>query len=93
MPHSSQPHRDEWAAPTFTIETIGDRPGGALPADAPLLTTLRAVDRMEQAVAAARLRIAPGGWLVTLSAEPASEGSLSFPVPGTENSRLTLRQP
>jgi len=55
--------------------------------------TLRAVDRMEQAVAAARLRIAPGGWLVTLSAEPASEGSLSFPVPGTESSLLTLQQP
>ncbi|MGA1983814.1 MAG: M20/M25/M40 family metallo-hydrolase [Acidobacteriaceae bacterium] len=35
------------AAPaTFlSIETIGDRPGGALPDDAPLLTTLRAVDR------------------------------------------------
>jgi tripeptide aminopeptidase len=37
----------EWvAAPaTLTIETIGDRPGGALPEDSPLLTTLRAVDR------------------------------------------------
>ena len=32
-------------APSLTIETIGDRPGGALPADSPLLTTLRAVDR------------------------------------------------
>ena len=32
-------------APAFTIETIGDRPGGCLPVDAPLLTTLRAVDR------------------------------------------------
>jgi tripeptide aminopeptidase len=29
----------------FSIEIIGDRPGGALPDDAPLLTTLRAVDR------------------------------------------------
>jgi len=29
----------------LTIETIGDRPGGALPDDSPLLTTLRAVDR------------------------------------------------
>jgi acetylornithine deacetylase/succinyl-diaminopimelate desuccinylase-like protein len=29
----------------FAIETIGDRPGGALPDDAPLLTSLRAVDR------------------------------------------------
>jgi acetylornithine deacetylase/succinyl-diaminopimelate desuccinylase-like protein len=33
------------AAPALTIETIGDRPSGALPDDAPLLTTLRAVDR------------------------------------------------
>jgi tripeptide aminopeptidase len=33
------------AAAAFTIETIGDRPGGALPVDAPLLATLRAVDR------------------------------------------------
>jgi acetylornithine deacetylase/succinyl-diaminopimelate desuccinylase-like protein len=33
------------SAPALIIETIGDRPGGALPDDAPLLTTLRAVDR------------------------------------------------
>jgi acetylornithine deacetylase/succinyl-diaminopimelate desuccinylase-like protein len=32
-------------APILSIETIGDRPGGALPSDSPLLTTLRAVDR------------------------------------------------
>jgi tripeptide aminopeptidase len=32
-------------APAFSIETIGDRPGGALPDNSPLLTTLRAVDR------------------------------------------------
>jgi tripeptide aminopeptidase len=36
----------EWVtAPALAIETIGDRPGGALPDDSPLLTTLRAVDR------------------------------------------------
>jgi acetylornithine deacetylase/succinyl-diaminopimelate desuccinylase-like protein len=34
-----------YPAPSFSIETIGDRPGGALPDDSPLLTTLRAVDR------------------------------------------------
>ena len=28
-----------------TVETIGDRPGGALPEDSPLLHTIRAVDR------------------------------------------------
>jgi acetylornithine deacetylase/succinyl-diaminopimelate desuccinylase-like protein len=33
------------APPTLSIETIGDRPGGALPGDSPLLTSLRAVDR------------------------------------------------
>jgi acetylornithine deacetylase/succinyl-diaminopimelate desuccinylase-like protein len=33
------------ARPTLSIEIIGDRPGGALPDDSPLLTTLRAVDR------------------------------------------------
>jgi acetylornithine deacetylase/succinyl-diaminopimelate desuccinylase-like protein len=33
------------AAASLSIETIGDRPGGALPSDSPLLTTLRAVDR------------------------------------------------
>jgi tripeptide aminopeptidase len=31
--------------PTLTIEVIGDRPGGALPEDSPLLSTLHAVDR------------------------------------------------
>ena len=31
--------------PTLSIETIGDRPCGALPNDSPLLATLRAVDR------------------------------------------------
>jgi tripeptide aminopeptidase len=29
----------------LSVETIGNRPGGALPANSPLLTTLRAVDR------------------------------------------------
>ena len=31
---------------SFTIEKIGDRPAAALPADSPLLETLRAVDRL-----------------------------------------------
>ncbi|HEX3572187.1 MAG TPA: M20/M25/M40 family metallo-hydrolase [Acidobacteriaceae bacterium] len=31
--------------PTLTIEVIGDRPAGSLPANSPLLETLRAVDR------------------------------------------------
>jgi acetylornithine deacetylase/succinyl-diaminopimelate desuccinylase-like protein len=33
------------ASAALTIGTIGDRPGGSLPDDSPLLTTLRAVDR------------------------------------------------
>jgi tripeptide aminopeptidase len=32
-------------SPNLSLEIIGDRPGGALPDDSPLLTTLRAVDR------------------------------------------------
>jgi tripeptide aminopeptidase len=44
VPHSSQSHGDQWAL-KLHIETIGDRPGGALPTDSPLLTSLRAVDR------------------------------------------------
>jgi acetylornithine deacetylase/succinyl-diaminopimelate desuccinylase-like protein len=50
--HPSPPHRDVWdpqipasPPPTLTIDTIGDRPGGCLPDDSQLLTTLRAVDR------------------------------------------------
>jgi acetylornithine deacetylase/succinyl-diaminopimelate desuccinylase-like protein len=35
----------KFPTPALTIETIGDRPGGALPDNSPLLTTLRAVDR------------------------------------------------
>jgi acetylornithine deacetylase/succinyl-diaminopimelate desuccinylase-like protein len=31
--------------PTLTIEVIGDRPAGSLPANSPLLETIRAVDR------------------------------------------------
>ena len=31
--------------PTLTIDLVGDRPGGTLPPDSPLLATIRAVDR------------------------------------------------
>jgi tripeptide aminopeptidase len=45
------PTRDTRATPSqkppaLAIEVVGDRPGGALPAHSPLLTTLRAVDRL-----------------------------------------------
>ena len=42
--HTSPPGTPGKGA-ALSIETIGDRPGGALPDDSPLLTTLRAVDR------------------------------------------------
>ncbi len=54
VPQPSQSHREGWdvqslVAPdgnsALAIEIIGDRPGGALPDDSPLLATLRAVDR------------------------------------------------
>ena len=54
--------------------------------------TLRAVDRMEQALDAARPRVIAGGWLATLSAEPARAGTLSFALPDSASGRLTLQQ-
>jgi len=77
----------------LTTEVWADRVEALPPSLLFSAVTLRAVDRMEQALDTARLRIAPGGWLVTLSAEPAPEGTLTFPVPGAENSLLTLQQP
>jgi 16S rRNA (guanine527-N7)-methyltransferase len=44
------------------------------------VVTLRAVDNMAEAIAAAKPRVAPGGWLVTLSTEQAGEESI--PMPG-----------
>jgi 16S rRNA (guanine527-N7)-methyltransferase len=53
--------------------------------------TLRAVDNMSQALAEARLRAAPNGWLLTLSteAQPAAE---SIPLPGNAPGFVTLQQ-
>jgi tripeptide aminopeptidase len=42
VPQQSRPPA---SLPTLIIDIIGDRPGGCLPDDSPLLTTLRAVDR------------------------------------------------
>jgi 16S rRNA (guanine527-N7)-methyltransferase len=53
---------------------------------------MRAVDRMEQALAAARLRVAPGGWLAILATGPAPPQTLSFAVPDSTAGRLTLQQ-
>jgi 16S rRNA (guanine527-N7)-methyltransferase len=54
--------------------------------------TLRAVDRMEQALAAARPRVAPGGWLATLATEPATPETQSFALPESATGRLTVQQ-
>lgn len=44
--------------------------------------TLRAVDRMDAALAAARLRVAPGGWLAALTTK-AEEGATAIPLPAS----------
>jgi len=56
------------------------------------VVTLRAVDRMEQALAAARLRVAPSGWLAILSSEPTPDGAVSLPLPNSATGRLILEQ-
>jgi 16S rRNA (guanine527-N7)-methyltransferase len=52
--------------------------------------TLRAVDRMELAIAAARPRIAPNGWLVTLAESASPEASANIPLPGNSPGFVTL---
>jgi 16S rRNA (guanine527-N7)-methyltransferase len=52
--------------------------------------TLRAVDNMQQAFANARPRVAPGGWLVTLSTEPAPNDEC-IALPGKAPGWLTLQ--
>lgn len=70
-----------WAARVEAIES-GHRFGAV---------TLRAVDNMQQALADARVRVAPGGWLVTLSTEPAP-GAECISLPGDAPGWLTLLQ-
>ena len=53
--------------------------------------TLRAVDNMQQALADAALRITPGGYLVTLSTDPAPNAEC-LPLPGNAPGWLTLQQ-
>lgn len=53
--------------------------------------TLRAVDNMQQALADARTRVTPGGWLVTLSTEQAPEAEC-ITLPGNAPGWLTLLQ-
>ena len=53
--------------------------------------TLRAVDNMQQALADAQPRVAPGGWLVTLSTEQPPNAEC-IALPGTAPGWLTLLQ-
>ena len=53
--------------------------------------TLRAVDNMQQALVEARARVAPGGWLATLSTE-AAPGAESIPLPGSAPGWLILQK-
>jgi 16S rRNA (guanine527-N7)-methyltransferase len=55
------------------------------------LVTLRAVDNMELALAAARNRVATDGWIVTLSAEAIPE-SENIPLPGKAPGFLTFQK-
>ena len=56
--------------------------------------TLRAVDHMQDALTAARPRVATSGWLITLTAAPSSliENVEQIPVPGSGEGWLTLER-
>jgi 16S rRNA (guanine527-N7)-methyltransferase len=54
--------------------------------------TLRAVDNMPAALAAATPRLAPAGWLVLLTADRPSTPAETYPIPNTTASLLTLQQ-
>ena len=53
--------------------------------------TLRAVDNMERAMAEARLRVRPGGWLVALTTE-VGDGAEGVRLPGDGPGWLTMEQ-
>lgn len=55
------------------------------------VVTLRAVDRMEEALAAARRRVNAGGWLVTLSTEK-NNGAEAVRMPGSVQGWVVLEQ-
>lgn len=75
------PHTEVWAARVDTLP----------PARRFHAVTLRAVDNMQQALTDAQPRVAPNGWLVTLSTEqpPSAE---CLPLPGSAPGWLTLQQ-
>jgi 16S rRNA (guanine527-N7)-methyltransferase len=53
--------------------------------------TLRAVDNMPQALTEARFRLAPSGWLLTLSTDP-SPNAETIPLPHSAPGFVTLEQ-
>lgn len=54
--------------------------------------TLRAVDKMDLALIASKPRVAPKGWLVTLSEAASSEATSNIQLPGSSPGFVTLQQ-
>ncbi|QMV18771.1 16S rRNA (guanine(527)-N(7))-methyltransferase RsmG [Granulicella sp. 5B5] len=52
--------------------------------------TLRAVDRMDLALIAARPRVASAGWLITLAESPSTTASDNIPLPSPSHGYITL---
>jgi 16S rRNA (guanine527-N7)-methyltransferase len=74
-------HTDVWAS----------RIEGMLPSRQFDVVTARAVDKMEEALEAARPRVSAGGWLVTL-AESEAEGAENVPLPLPSHGFVTLQR-
>lgn len=56
------------------------------------VVTLRAVDRMDEALVAARPRVAPGGWLVTLAESVLQAATANVPLPAPGIGFVTIEQ-
>ena len=82
----SLPHTEVWAG------RVEDLPMGQTFA----AVTLRAVDRMEHAIASAHMRVLPGGWLVTLAETASPEtpecSTWNIPLPGNSPGFVTIKQ-
>ena len=76
------PHTEVWSARIEEMPT-------ATRFDA---VTLRAVDRMELALTAARPRIAPSGWLITLAESASTAATDNIPLPKPSHGHVTLEQ-
>jgi 16S rRNA (guanine527-N7)-methyltransferase len=76
------PHTTVWA------NRVEDMP----PIQTFTAVTLRAVDNMQLALAAARQRVAPAGWLVTLAESPSPAASLNVALPHSSPGFVTLEQ-